>query len=59
MTRECSARISVTAFRDECLNEHWLFSLAQAHQTIEDWRRDYTTIRPHSEGTRRPLFRGE
>jgi putative transposase len=35
-------------FRDECLNTHWFTSLLDARITIEDWRRDYNTRRPHS-----------
>jgi putative transposase len=35
-------------FRDECLNEHWFVSLADAQQQIEAWRVDYNTVRPHS-----------
>jgi transposase InsO family protein len=35
-------------FRDECLNEHWFVSLADAKTTIEQWRVDYNTVRPHS-----------
>jgi len=35
-------------FRDECLNENWFVSLTDARQTIEAWRTDYNTIRPHS-----------
>jgi putative transposase len=34
--------------RDECLNQHWFTSLAHAQQIIEDWRRDYNQVRPHS-----------
>lgn len=34
--------------RDECLNENWFTSLADAREKIETWRRDYNTIRPHS-----------
>ena len=34
--------------RDECLNEHWFLSLAQARQIIEAWRVDYNGVRPHS-----------
>jgi putative transposase len=34
--------------RDECLNEHWFFSLSQARETIETWRVDYNAVRPHS-----------
>jgi len=35
-------------FRDECLNEHWFVSLADAQEQIEAWRVDYNTVRPHS-----------
>jgi len=34
--------------RDECLNESWFMSLADAQQTIEAWRIDYNVARPHS-----------
>lgn len=34
--------------RDECLNQHWFTSLADARQSIEDWRLDYNHVRPHS-----------
>lgn len=34
-------------FRDECLNEHAFFSLADARRKIECWRREYMTERPH------------
>ena len=35
-------------FRDECLNEHWFISLADAKVVIEAWRVDYNSVRPHS-----------
>ena len=35
-------------FRDECLNEHWFMSWAEARKKIEVWRRDYNQVRPHS-----------
>lgn len=35
-------------FQDECLNEHWFTNLADARRTIEEWRIDYNTRRPHS-----------
>jgi putative transposase len=35
-------------FRDECLNEHWLASLEEAREVIEEWRQDYNQVRPHS-----------
>jgi putative transposase len=34
-------------FRDECLNEHWFASVAEAQAIIEAWRLDYNTVRPH------------
>src|SRR5690606_10797598 len=41
-------------FRDECLNEHWFTSLAQAREVIGEWRRDYNEVRPHSSCGRIP-----
>ena len=42
-------------FRDECLNEHWFLDLADAKATIEAWRIDYNTVRPHGQlGGRTP-----
>ena len=35
-------------FRDECLNEHWFVSLADARTIIEGWRQTYNGERPHS-----------
>ena len=35
-------------FRDECLNEHWFATLAEARALIAAWRRDYNEQRPHS-----------
>jgi putative transposase len=34
--------------REECLNEHWFLSLADAERKIEAWRRHYNESRPHS-----------
>ena len=34
--------------RHECLNVHWFRDLAEAQSMIEEWRRDYTEVRPHS-----------
>ena len=34
-------------FRDECLNEHWFTSLAEAKARIEAWRLDCNRVRPH------------
>jgi putative transposase len=34
--------------RDECLNEHWFTSLAEARVLIAAWRLDYNEHRPHS-----------
>ena len=32
--------------RDECLNEHWITSLAHARAPIENWRREYNDESP-------------
>jgi len=34
--------------RDECLNVHWFGDLAEARRVIDNWRNDYTKVRPHS-----------
>ncbi len=34
--------------RDECPNQSWFTSLADARRLVEDWRRDYNGQRPHS-----------
>lgn len=34
--------------RTECLNAHWFMTLADAREKLEDWRRDYNEVRPHS-----------
>jgi len=34
--------------RDECLNPNWFMNLKQARNIIEDWRKDYNEVRPHS-----------
>ena len=41
-------------FRDECLNEHWFETLAQARTAIAAWRQDYNELRPHSSCGRMP-----
>ena len=35
-------------FRDECLNAHWFYDLADARRKIAAWRHEYNTERPHS-----------
>lgn len=35
-------------FRDECLNQHWFVHLRDARGTIEGFRVEYNTVRPHS-----------
>jgi putative transposase len=35
-------------FRDECLNQSWFVSLADASRAIGSWRLDYNGVRPHS-----------
>ena len=34
--------------RDECLNEHLFKSLPAARRTLDLWRIDYNTQRPHT-----------
>jgi putative transposase len=34
--------------RDECLNDNWFVSLLDARRTIEAYRQDHNTARPHS-----------
>ena len=34
-------------FRDECLDQHWFASVEEVRQTVEAWRIDYNTERPH------------
>ena len=34
--------------RNECLNEHWFYNLAEAKAIINAWRDDYNNVRPHS-----------
>ncbi len=34
--------------REECLNQNWFTSLADAKQIVEAWREDYNQLRPHS-----------
>ncbi len=34
--------------RDECLNTNWFLNLKHAREVIEDWRKDYNQVRPHS-----------
>lgn len=35
-------------FRAECLNAHWFMNLDDARSKMEQWRRDYNEVRPHS-----------
>jgi putative transposase len=34
--------------RDECLNTNWFMDMKHARNVIEDWRKDYNEVRPHS-----------
>ena len=40
--------------RDELLNGEIFYSLKEAQVLIEDWRRHYNTVRPHSSLSYRP-----
>lgn len=33
--------------RDECLNQHWFLSLADARRVLARWQHEYNTARPH------------
>ena len=35
-------------FRDECLNMEWFRNRTEATVVIEQWRRHYNEVRPHS-----------
>nr|QIO98813.1 transposase [Bradyrhizobium symbiodeficiens] len=49
-------RIFNGKFKSECLNTHWFLSLDDAQQKMEDWRRDYNEVRPHSAiGNKAPI----
>lgn len=42
--------------RLECLGQHWFMDLDDARQKVEDWRREYNEVRPHSAiGDRTPM----
>jgi putative transposase len=34
--------------RDECLNQHWFGSLAEARDSLAAWSEEYNKTRPHS-----------
>lgn len=36
------------SFRDECLSLHWFRNRVEAATLIEEWRRHYNDVRPHS-----------
>ncbi len=44
-------------FRAECLNAHWFMSLDDARSKMEEWRKDYNEIRPHSAIGNKPRYR--
>ena len=46
--RTPSSKASMAGLRDEFLNETLFTSLMQARLALEEWRRDYNTVRPHS-----------
>jgi putative transposase len=41
------AKPATGQFRDGCLDQRWFASLEEARHTIETWRLDYNTKRPH------------
>lgn len=43
-------------FRAECLNTHWFMGLDGARENLDNWRRDYYEVRPHSAiGNKTPI----
>ena len=46
MTATYITRYGYSAFRDECLNEHWFTSLQHAQVVISAWQREYNEERP-------------
>jgi putative transposase len=34
--------------RQECLDQQWFYSLEEARECLEEWRKDYNTVRPHT-----------
>jgi transposase InsO family protein len=46
--------VSEQKFRDELLNRELFFTLKEAKIVIDNWRREYNTIRPHSSLNNRP-----
>ncbi|EEI3458942.1 transposase, partial [Salmonella enterica subsp. salamae] len=36
------------SLRDECLNIHWVLSLEDAQEKLDNWRREYNHERTHS-----------
>ena len=47
-TRNAFAESFQGRMRDECLNEHLLFSMGHARAVIAAWRADFNAARPHS-----------
>ena len=44
-------------FREECLNAHWIPTLADAQEKVENWRRYYNEERPHGAiGNKPPIL---
>ena len=47
-TRTATTRASTASSGDERLNGEIFYSLAEAAVLVEQWRREYNTVRPHS-----------
>lgn len=44
--------------RAECLNQHWFLTFDGARAKMEEWRKDYNEVRPHSAiGNKPPISR--
>ena len=42
------SRASTASWRDELLNREIFYTLQEAKVLIEQWRKEYNTVRPHS-----------
>ena len=52
----CYAESFNARARLECLGQHWFLNLDDAIKKVENWRREYNEVRPHSAiGDRTPM----
>jgi putative transposase len=44
-------------FRSGCLNAHWFLTLDDARAKMEEWRKDYNTVRPTAQSATSRRYR--